>query len=148
MTTSEHRWPVWPWLVLTVAGVVVTIVAAVVGTASSADDTAESAPVTVTVTATHVQTSIMKVTVTVAPPPEVPATALLVGIHTVGVEVQPGVYQTPGPSGTNAGGCYWTRSDGTGGVIENGVITGPGTLTIRLNELVETAGCQPWQKVG
>ncbi len=147
MTTSDHRWPVWPWLVLTVAGVVVTVVAAIVGTTST-NNTAESAPVTVTVTATHVQTSTVRVTVTVAPPPEVPATALLDGIHTVGVEVQPGVYQTPGPSGTNAGGCYWTRSDGTGGLIENGVITGPGTLTIQLNELVETAGCQPWQKVG
>ncbi len=148
MTTSEHRWPVWPWLVLTVAGVVVTGVAAIVGTTTSRDNAADSAPVTVTVTATQVQTSTVKVTVTVTPPPEVPATALLDGIHTVGVEVQPGVYQTTGPSGTNAGGCYWTRSDGTGGVIENGVITGPGTLTIELNELVETAGCQPWQKVG
>jgi hypothetical protein len=148
MTTSEHRWPVWPWLVLTVAGVVVTVVAAIVGTMTSTDNAADSAPATVTVTATHVQTSTVRVTVTVTPPPEVPATALLDGIHTVGVEVQPGVYQTTGPSGTNAGGCYWTRSDGAGGVIENGVITGPGTLTIQLNELVETAGCQPWQKVG
>ncbi len=148
MTTSEHRWPVWPWLVLTVAGVVVTGVAAIVGTTTSGDNAADAAPVTVTVTATQVQTSTVKMTVTVTPPPEVPATALLDGIHTVGVEVQPGVYQTTGPSGTNAGGCYWTRSDGTGGVIENGVITGPGTLTIQLNELVETAGCQPWQKVG
>jgi hypothetical protein len=148
MTTSDHRWPMWPWLVLTVSGVVVTVVAAIVGTATSGNDAAESAPPTVTVTATQFQTSTVKVTVTVAPPPEVPATALLDGIHTVGPEVQPGVYQTTGPSGTNAGGCYWTRSDGSGGVIENGVLTGPGTLTVNLNELVETAGCQPWQKVG
>ena len=148
MTTSDHRWPRWPWLVLTVAGVVVTVVAAIVGTATSGNDAAESPPTTVTITATHFQTSTVKVTVTVAPPPEVPATALLDGIHTVGPEVQPGVYQTTGPSGTNAGGCYWTRTDGSGGVIENGVLTGPGTLTVNLNELVETAGCQPWQKVG
>jgi hypothetical protein len=146
MTTSDRRWPVWPWLVLTVAGVVVTVVAAIVGTAASTNEAADPSPVRVTVT--QFQTSTVKVTVTVAPPPEVPATALLDGIHTVGVEVQPGIYQTTGPSGTNAGGCYWTRSDVTGGLIENGVITGPGTLTVNLNELVETAGCEPWQKVG
>jgi len=148
MTTSEHRWPVWPWLVLTVAGVVVTVVAAIVGTAAGNEDNAESAQARVTVTATQIQTSTVRVTVTVAPPPEVPATALLDGIHTVGVEVQPGIYQTTGPSGTNAGGCYWTRTDATGGLIENGVITGPGTVTVNVNEFVETAGCQPWQKVG
>jgi len=148
MTTSDHRWPMWPWLVLTVAGVVVTVVAAIVGTAASTDPGANSPLARITVTATQFQTSTVRVTVTVAPPPDVPATTLLDGIHTVGVEVEPGIYQTTGPSGTNAGGCYWTRSDGESGVIENGVITGPGTLTIALNELVETAGCQPWQKVG
>jgi hypothetical protein len=148
MTTSDRRWPLWPWLVLTVAGVVVTVVAAVVGTAASTNETADSASAGVTVTETQVETSTVKVTVTVAPPPEVPATALLDGIHAVGSEVQPGIYQTTGPSGTNAGGCYWTRTDATGGLIENGVITGPGTLTINVTEFVETAGCQPWQKVG
>ena len=148
MTTSDRRWPVWPWLVLTVAGVVVTVVAAIVGAAANSDDAADSASTRVTVTATQFQTSTVQVTVTVAPPPEIPATTLLDGIHTVGADVQAGIYQTTGPSGTNAGGCYWTRSDGEGGLIENGVITGPGTLTVSLNELVETAGCQPWQKVG
>lgn len=148
MTTSDHRWPRWPWLVLTVAGVVVTVVAAIVGTAASTNEAADPVPTTVTVTATQFQTSTVQVTVTVKPPPEVPATALLDGIHTVGVEVQPGIYQTTGPNGTNAGGCYWTRTDDAGGIIENGVITGPGTLTVYLHELVETAGCQPWQRVG
>ncbi|MFC4855038.1 hypothetical protein [Actinophytocola glycyrrhizae] len=148
MTTSNRRWPVWPWLVLTVAGIVVTVVAAIVGTAASGEDAAGASPIEVTVTVTQVQTSAVRVTVTVAPPPEVPATTLLDGLHTVGVEVQPGIYQTTGPSGTNAGGCYWTRSDGEGGLIDNGVITGPGTLTVNLDELVETAGCEPWQKVG
>ncbi|MBB4910071.1 hypothetical protein [Actinophytocola algeriensis] len=148
MTTSDRRWPLWPWLVLTVAGVVVTVVAAIVGAAASTNESADSSSTRVTVTATQVQTSTVRVTVTVAPPPEIPATALLDGIHVVGIEVQPGIYQTTGPSGTNAGGCYWTRTDGAGGLIENGVITGPGTLTVSIDELVETAGCQPWQKVG
>jgi hypothetical protein len=148
MSTSQRRWPVWPWVVLTVAGVAVTAVAAVVGTAASSEQGADEPPQRVTVTATQFQTTTVNVTITVTPPPAVPATALLDGIHRVGVEVEPGIYQTTGPSGTNSGGCYWTRTDTTGGIIDNGVITGPGTLTIGPNELVETAGCQPWQKVG
>lgn len=148
MPTSQPRWPLWPWVVLTVAGVAVTAVAAVVGTAASSERGADDPPVRVTVTATQIQTTTVNVTVTVAPPPETPASALLDGIHTVGVDVQAGIYQTTGPSGTNAGGCYWTRTDKTGGIIDNGVIDEPGTLTIYPEELVETAGCQPWQKVG
>lgn len=149
MPTSQRRWPLWPWLVLTVAGVVVTAVAAIVGTTTRSEGTTDpGTPVRVTVTATQFQTSTVEVTVTVAPPPETPAAALLDGIHEVGVEVQAGVYQTIGPSGTNAGGCYWTRTDSAGGIIDNGVISGPGTMTLYRNELVETAGCEPWQKVG
>jgi hypothetical protein len=150
MPTSGQRWPMWPWLVLTVAGVVVTAVAAVVGAAAGSEQAADDAPPPriTTVTATEFRTSTVKVTVTVAPPPAVPATALLDGLHDVVVEVAPGIYQTTGPSGTNAGGCYWTRTDDTGGIIDNGVIEGPGTLQIYGNELVETEGCQPWEKVG
>jgi hypothetical protein len=138
----------WPWLVLTVAGVVVTAVAAIVGTATSSDRTADpGTPTRVTVTATQFQTSTVTATVTVAPPPETPAAALLDGLHEVGTEVQAGIYQTTGPSGTNAGGCYWTRTDAAGGIIDNGVLGGPGTITVFAEELVETAGCQPWLKV-
>ena len=148
MTTSDHRWPVWPWLVLTVAGITVTTVAAIVGTSAGTDEAADPAAARDTVTATEFETTTVEVTVTVAPPPEVPATALLDGLHTVGVEVQAGIYQTTGPSGTNAGGCYWTRTDDAGGLIDNGVVEGPGTLTVYRDETVETTGCQPWQKVG
>jgi hypothetical protein len=136
-------------VVLTLAGVAITVVAAVVGTAVNSAGAADTpSPTRVTVTATEFRTSTVRVTVTVPPPPPVQGTSLLDGLHRVGPEVAPGIYQTTGPSGTNAGGCYWTRTDTTGGLIANGVITGPGTLTIRANELVETAGCQPWQKVG
>jgi len=148
MSTSQPRWPLWPWVVLTVAGIATTAVAAVVGSAANSDPGADQPPVRVTVTATQFQTTTLNVTVTVAPPPATPATALLDGLHNVGVEVAAGIYQTTGPSGTNAGGCYWTRTDQEGGIIDNGVISGPGTLTIKDTELVETAGCQPWQKVG
>jgi hypothetical protein len=148
-TSSQPKWPLWPWAVLTGAGVAITVVAAIVGTAAGSGSGAAEQPATrVTVTATKIQTSTVKITITVAPPPGEPEKALLDGIHRVGVEVEPGVYQTTGPSGTNEGGCYWTRTNSGGGLIDNGVINGPGTLTIAVNELVETAGCQPWQKVG
>jgi hypothetical protein len=146
--TSKPRWPLWPWAVMTVAGLAITAVAAVVGTAVESERAGEQLPTRVTVTAIQFQTTTVKVTVTVPSPPETPGTALLDGLHRVGPEVAPGIYQTTGPSGTNAGGCYWTRTDISGDLIANGVFTGPGTLTIRPDELVETAGCQPWQKVG
>jgi hypothetical protein len=132
---------------LTVAGVVVTAVAAIVGTAARGSTDAEPAAAKVTITATEFQTNTITATVTVAPPPATPANALLDGLHQVGLEVQPGVYQTTGPSGTNSGGCYWTRTDIGGGIIANGVASGPSTITVTANELVETEGCQPWQKV-
>jgi hypothetical protein len=148
MPTSQPRWPLWPWVVLTASGLLITAAAAVVGSAVGSEGAADQPPVRVTVTATQFQTTTVNVTITVPPPPDQPATALLDGIHRVGIDVQPGIYQTTGPSGTNAGGCYWTRTDAEGGIIDNGVITGPGTLTVYSDELVETAGCQPWQKVG
>lgn len=148
MSTSQPKWPLWPWVVLTASGVIVTAVAAIVGTAANSERNAEELPTRVTVTATQFQTSTVSVTVTVPPPPDQPAKALLDGLHHVGPEVEAGVYQTTGPSGTNAGGCYWTRTDLDGGIIDNGVLDGPGTMTVNTDELVETAGCQPWQKVG
>lgn len=149
MPTSQPRWPLWPWVVLTGSGILITAVAAVVGTAANSAGGGEpQKPLRVTVTATQFQTTTVNVTVTVPPPPDQPGKALLDGLHRVGIEVEAGVYQTTGPSGINEGGCYWTRTDSGGRVIDNGVITGPGTLTIHQSELVETAGCQPWQKVG
>lgn len=147
MPTSQPRWPLWPWVVLTGAGVLITVVAAVVGAATSGDRGGDQLPPRITVTATQFQTTTVNVTVTVPVPPAQPGKALLDGIHRVGTEVEAGVYQTTGPSGINAGGCYWTRTDNVGGVIANGVVNGPSTLTINQDELVETAGCQPWQKV-
>ena len=66
-----HRWPLWPWLVLTVAGVVVTAVAAIVGTVAGSNTTEDSPPATprVTITATEFQTKTITQTVTATPPP-------------------------------------------------------------------------------
>ena len=150
MTTDEQppirRWPIWPWLVLAVAGVVVTAVAAIFGTVSGADP-AGPRPVAAgqtTLTVVRVETSTVTATVTVAAPPVGPAVQLVNGLHQVGVNVVPGTFRTPGPDGSNGGGCYWSRSTTSGEFVDNGVLSGPGTITIALDELVEIAGCRPW----
>lgn len=149
MTTEEtngpgHRWPLWPWLVLTVAGVVVTAVAAIVGTIAR-DEPQETAPATPTrVTVTQFETATVTVTVTASP--SGPLAEFRDGLFEVGVDVQPGTYRTDGPDGSNEGGCYWSRTDGAGEVIDNGVVNEPGTVTVAAGESIDTAGCLVWRR--
>jgi hypothetical protein len=141
-----QRWPLWPWLVLTVAGIVVTAVAAIVGTASS--DSGEDGPpaaTRVTVTATQFETKTITATVT-AKPPSGPLGEFSDGLFVVGKDVQAGTYKTDGPDGSNAGGCYWSRLDARGKVIQNGVVNDVGTVTVRPGERVDSAGCLPWRR--
>jgi hypothetical protein len=149
MTIDEQpptrRWPIWPWLVLAVAGGVITAVAAIFGTVSTEDSATTPPAAQTTLTVVRVETSTVTATVTVAAPHAGPATQLVNGLHQVGVNVVPGTYRTTGPDGTNGGGCYWTRTSATtGDLLDNGVLSGPGTITIAQDELVETAGCRPW----
>lgn len=149
MTTDEQspkrRWPIWPWLVLAVAGAVVTAVAAIFGTVSTEDpDGTQPVAGQTTLTVVQVETSTVTATVTVAAPPAGPAVQLVNGLHQVGVTVVPGTFRTAGPDGSNGGGCYWTRSTTSGEFVDNGVLSGQGTITIAPDELVEIAGCQPW----
>lgn len=144
---TGHRWPLWPWLVLTVAGVVVTAVAAIVGTVASSDSNGGEPPAAtrVTITATQFETKTITETVT-ATPAAGPVAEFTDGLFKVGVDVQPGTYRTEGPDGTNAGGCYWSRSDARGNTIQNGVVNEPGTVTVRMGERIDSAGCLPWQR--
>jgi hypothetical protein len=143
---QQRRWPIWPWLVLAVAGVVVTAVAAIFGTVSDDDpDVARAATGQTELTVVRVETSTVTATVTVAAPPAGPAVQLVNGLHQVGVNVVPGTFRTPGPDGSNSGGCYWSRTSATtGDLVDNGVLSGQGTITVGPEELVEVAGCQPW----
>jgi hypothetical protein len=144
-----HRWPLWPWLVLTVAGVVITGVAAIVGTtasSSSTGDEPQAAP-RVTVTATQFETKTITQTVT-AKPPSGPLAEFGDGLFLIGVDVQPGTYKTDGPDGSNSGGCYWSRSDTRGSVIQNDVINEPGSVTVKKGERMDSAGCLPWRRAG
>lgn len=149
MTSDEQspkrRWPIWPWLVIAVAGAVVTAVAAIFGTVSGNEP--EVTPVAAgqtELTVVRVETSTVTATVTVAAPPAGPAVQLVNGLHQVGVNVVPGTFRTAGPDGSNGGGCYWSRTTTDGEFVDNGVLSGQGTLTIALGQLVEITGCQPW----
>lgn len=146
---TGHRWPLWPWLVLTVAGVVVTAVAAIVGTvaSSSSSDGEPPAATRVTITATQFETKTVTETVTATPPPG-PKSQFSDGLFIVGVDVQPGTYRTEGPNGRNAGGCYWSRSDAGGEVIQNGRVNEPGSVTVRKGERIDSAGCLTWRRAG
>jgi hypothetical protein len=145
---TKRRWPIWPWLVLTVAGVVVTTVAAIVGTVASSDDDEDDPPARapVTVTATQFETKTVTETVT-ASPPAGPVAEFGDGLFRVGTDVRPGTYRTDGPDGSNAGGCYWSRTDTSGDIIENGVVNEPGTVAIKQGETIDSAGCLPWRIV-
>ena len=108
---SSHRWPLWPWLVLTVAGVVVTAVAAIVGTTAGSDSTDGEPPAATRVTITATQFETKTITQTATPtPPSGPRSGFSDGVFAVGKDVQPGLYRTQGASGSNDGGCYWTRT--------------------------------------
>lgn len=146
---TGRRWPLWPWLVLTVAGIVVTAVAAIVGTTagSGAQESEPPAATRVTVTATQFETRTVTQTVT-APPPSGPRSEFSDGLFEVGIDVQPGTYRTEGPDGTNDGGCYWSRSGPRGDVIDNGVVNEPGAVTVRQGERIDSAGCLPWKRAG
>lgn len=150
MTTKpERRWPLWPWLVLTLAGVGITAVAAIVGTMATtgADDGGDAVAVTVTVTAVEIQTS--TVTETVAPAtPLAPATEFADGLFEVGVDVLPGTYRTEGPDGTNPTGCYWNHLAPNGDVEDNRMLEGPGAVTVEAGDRVDSDGCHPWRHQG
>jgi hypothetical protein len=146
----QRRWSLWPWITLVVAGLFVATVAAVISNAARSPGgvrpVATEPPQTVTETVTKTVTA--TVTVTVSPSaPATPAAEFGDGSHVVGLNVAPGAYRTAGPSGTNASGCYWARRKGNGsGVVEFGVVSGPGTITVNAGELVESDGCQVWTK--
>ncbi len=144
---TGQRWPLWPWLVLTVAGIVVTAVAAIVATVSGSDSGESGPPAAtrVTVTATQFETKTVTETVS-AKPPSGPLAEFSDGLFEVGKDVQPGTYRTDGPDGSNSGGCYWSRSDARGTVLQNGVVTDKGTVTVRTGERIDSAGCLPWRR--
>ncbi|MGK2883064.1 MAG: hypothetical protein ACSLE6_20545 [Mycobacterium sp.] len=79
-------------------------------------------------------------------PASVPVAAMDVdGTYSVGVDIVPGTYSTPGPVEGDA--CYWKRISATGGaIIDNAMSVKPQIVNIEATDLAfKTNGCQPWQ---
>ncbi|GAA5168504.1 hypothetical protein GCM10023321_62680 [Pseudonocardia eucalypti] len=74
------------------------------------------------------------------------------GTYVVGVDIQPGVYRTAGPSDERIPMCSWTRLRDTSGdfsavlAIDN--TEGPTTVTIKATDgAFKSSSCQDWVKV-
>ena len=86
-----------------------------------------------------------------APPPPTPAplappaTAMdHDGTYTVGTDIVPGDYSSPGPVGN--GTCYWKRVSHAGDVIDNALTKKAQVVQIDAGDAsFKTSGCQPWQ---
>jgi hypothetical protein len=66
------------------------------------------------------------------------------GMHVVGTDVQPGTYSIA--SSTN---CYYVFKDGTGSgakILDNDIVSGPVTLTLKSGDVLETNRCGVWTK--
>ncbi|WP_306232282.1 hypothetical protein [Agrococcus beijingensis] len=68
------------------------------------------------------------------------------GLHVIGTTVEPGVYSTPGQ-----GSCYYAWMSGTGSdadIIDNNIVSGPVTVTLRSGDVFESSRCGTWTKTG
>lgn len=85
--------------------------------------------------------------------PAGPARTMADGVYQVGVDVQGGRYKTPGPPADSVTEmCYWSRNKNDSGefeaVIANGVLQGPGSVSLKRGEFIELSGGCAWSKVG
>lgn len=85
--------------------------------------------------------------------PSGPDTGMSSGVYQVGVDVRPGRYKTPGPApDAIIDLCYWARlTDDSGefdAIIANGMLEGPGSLTINDGEFVDLSGDCTWTFTG
>jgi hypothetical protein len=72
------------------------------------------------------------------------------GVVVVGTDIDPGVYKTDGPY--RAGGedmCYYafkTGTDANAQIIDNNIVQGPATVTLKQGNVFETSSCDDWHK--
>ncbi|MEI6251529.1 MAG: hypothetical protein WCP30_01850 [Mycobacteriaceae bacterium] len=66
------------------------------------------------------------------------------GTFTVGKDILPGVYTSPGPLPGDS--CYWRRIAADNTTLENALSKQPQTVQIDAADMAfKTKGCQPWQ---
>lgn len=66
------------------------------------------------------------------------------GLFTVGVDIVPGVYTSPGPQPGDT--CYWRRISADGTTLDNALTKQPQTVQIdATDKAFKTNGCQTWQ---
>lgn len=68
------------------------------------------------------------------------------GVHIVGTTVTAGVYSI-----STSDSCYYVWRTGTGSdseIVDNNIVSGPATVTLRDGEVFETSRCGTWSKVG
>lgn len=66
------------------------------------------------------------------------------GTYTVGKDIAPGVYASPGPLPGAV--CYWKRSGTDNTTLNNAMTKQPQIIAIEATDATfKTKGCQPWQ---
>lgn len=88
-------------------------------------------------------------TVAPAPPaPAGPAEEIGEGTWRVGEDIVAGTYRTTGPNDSGIGMCYWDRANNSSGefnaLITNGILEGPGVVTVNDGEVFTSNGCATW----
>ncbi|WP_300610523.1 hypothetical protein [Trebonia sp.] len=83
---------------------------------------------------------------------EPPSTPLITGdgLFVVGIDIQPGVYRTPGPASDGGVHSYKLLSSASvHDTIDDQLVNGPATVTIGPGvKAFETSGFLPWQRIG
>lgn len=74
------------------------------------------------------------------------ASQLTDGVHVVGTDTAAGVYSTKDTED-----CYYAWKTGTGSdasIIDNNIVNGPATVTLKAGDTFETNSCGTWNKIG
>lgn len=71
------------------------------------------------------------------------------GVFVVGDDIKAGTYKTAGPSSSGIDTCYWAFKTGTGSdadIVDNNLVQGQATVTLRAGQIFETQSCQDWKR--
>ncbi len=71
------------------------------------------------------------------------------GVFVVGEDIKAGTYKTTGPAASGIGACYYAFKRGTGSdadIIDNNLVQGPATVTVRVGQIFETRSCSKWKR--